>query len=92
MSEDDFLYVDCDKHGRGIAAVVCRHLCNEKEKPAGFIENSSEPGDRQAWCHKCEEFFTEQGEMTEAFKKFNDMALVCEACYEDLKSRHSHTN
>jgi len=92
MSEDDFLYVDCDKHGRGIAAIVCRHQCNEKEAPIGFIENCTEPGDKQAWCHKCEEYFIEQGDMTDAFKEFNDMAIVCEACYDIIKSKHDRTN
>ena len=89
MSEDELLYVDCDKHGRGLAAVVCRHLCNDKTALLGFVENSSEPGDRQAWCLKCEEFFLAEGEMTEAFREFNHMAIVCEACYEVLKSRHT---
>ncbi len=92
MSEEDFHYVDCDQHGRGLAAIVCRHLCDEKKLSIGFFENSSEPGDKQAWCEKCEAFFLEQGEMTEAFKQFNDMALVCESCYEIIKSRHSKTN
>ena len=93
MSEDDYLYVDCDKHGRGLAVVVCRHLCDDKDhRPLGFIENSSEPGDKQAWCHQCEEVFTAQGGMTDEFRKFNDMALVCESCYELIKTRHSQTN
>ena len=89
MSEDDFLYVDCDKHGRGIAAIVCRHLCNEKEATAGFFENNSEPGDKQAWCQKCEELFLKEGELTDEFKKFNDMAIVCESCYDIIKLKHA---
>ncbi len=88
MSDDDLLYVDCDIHGRRPAAVVCRHLCNERERALGFIENSSEPGDKQAWCYRCEEMFDQEGEMTEAFKQFNDMALVCEACYDRIRERH----
>jgi len=88
MSDDDPLFVDCEKHGRGVAAIVCRHLCNEQESPIGFIENSSEPGDKQAWCHKCEKYFVEEGEMTDAFKAFNDMAIVCETCYAEAKSKH----
>ncbi len=88
MSDDDPLYVDCDIHGRGVAAVVCRHLCNEKTRPLGFVENSSEPGDLQAWCGQCEARFEEEGEMTEAFRAFNDFALVCETCYGDIRARH----
>ena len=74
IRKEDFLYVDCDKHGRGVAAIVCRHLCNEKITSIGFIENSSEPGDKQDWCLECEEYSIEQGEMTDAFNEFNDMA------------------
>ena len=92
MTDDDVLYVDCDKHGRGLAAIVCRHLCSVKTARIGFVENSSEPGDKQTWCLKCEELFLAEGEMTDAFKGFNDMAIVCEACYEDARSRHSRTN
>ena len=88
MSDNDPLFIDCEQHGRGIAAVVCRHLCEEQEGPIGFIENSSVPGDRQAWCQQCETFFLDQGEMTEAFKQFHDMALVCETCYDIIKSKH----
>lgn len=89
MADKDFLYVDCDKHGRGIAAVVCRHLCDDQATSPGFVENSSEPGDKQAWCLECEALFLEEGELTETFRKFNDMALVCEACYEIIRSRNA---
>ena len=88
MSEQDTLYVDCAQHGRGVAAVVCRHLCDALQQPIGFIENSAEPGDKQAWCQACEDYFIQQGEMTDAFRAFNDMALVCETCYDNLKARH----
>ena len=88
MSDDDPIYVDCEKHGRGIAAVVCRYLCDETDMPKGFIENSSEPGDLQAWCFQCEAFFESEGEMTAAFRQFNDMALVCEACYGTIRALH----
>lgn len=89
MSKDNQLLVDCDKHGKGIAAVVCRHLCAAQESPIGFIENSSEPADKQAWCQQCEELFTEEGGLTCAFKAFNDMALVCEACYAVARAKHT---
>ena len=57
--------------------------------PAGFIENCSDPDDLQAWCHACEEKFEEEGGMTDAFRQFNDMVLVCIDCYVDAKSRHT---
>ena len=92
MTDEGPLYVDCDRHGRGIAAVVCRHLCDRESPPRGFIENSSEPGDLQAWCYDCETMFEQEGEMNEAFRQFNDMALVCEACYAEIRERHDHSH
>ena len=89
MSEAEMLYVDCDKHGRGVAAVVCRHLCRSRAAPLGFIENSDEPGDYQAWCNACEAMFEKEGEMTEAFVRFNDFALVCESCYDEIRQHHA---
>lgn len=82
------LLVSCGPHGERIASVVCRHMLNGQPAPAGFIENSSDPNDLQAWCHACEEMFMAEGDMTEDFKAFNDMALVCVDCYAQAKARH----
>lgn len=57
--------------------------------PAGFIENSSDPNDLQAWCHLCEGKFEQEGGMTDAFREFNGMAIVCVVCYGEAKTRHS---
>jgi hypothetical protein len=55
----------------------------------GFIENSSDPNDLQAWCERCEEMFLSEGDKTKAFEEFNDRVIVCCVCYGDLKARHS---
>lgn len=81
--------VDCAEHGRSIACVVCTHLLHAAERSVGFIENSSDPQDLQAWCDDCEQLFEREGEMTEDFRQFNDMRLVCSVCYELIKQRHS---
>jgi hypothetical protein len=57
--------------------------------PAGFVENSSDPNDLQAWCYLCEETFQREGDMTDAFKEFNGTAIVCVVCYDEIKSRHT---
>ncbi len=82
------LLVSCGPHGERIASVVCRHLLRGQPAPAGFIENSSDPNDLQAWCHACEEMFMAEGDMTETFKAFNDMTLVCVDCYAQAKALH----
>jgi hypothetical protein len=58
-------------------------------EPVGFVENSSVPDDLQAWCHGCEAVFLQEGGMTDVFREFNGMAIVCIDCYGSLKQRHS---
>jgi hypothetical protein len=81
--------ISCDTHGERTSAVVCRHHLDVRDRSVGFCENSSDPEDLQAWCAACEELFVRLGAMTEEFRQFNDFALVCVACYADLKARHS---
>ena len=56
IEDDSPLMVDCGVHGKRIAAVVCRHMLNAHEEVVGFVENSADPNDLQAWCDKCEAF------------------------------------
>jgi hypothetical protein len=83
--------IACKTHGKITAAIVCRHLVNNNGKPLGFIENSSVPDDLQGWCFACEFFFQQQEGMTDDFKEFNDMSIVCIQCYSEIKSKHSIT-
>jgi len=90
MSEHGPLTINCKTHGGTcIAAVVCGHMVESKVLPVGFVENSSDPNDLQAWCEDCEEMFLHEDDKTEAFCEFNNRQIVCAACYLDLKSRHS---
>ena len=85
--EGEPLLVEC-KHGQGIAACVCKHLLENIEPNIGFVENSDQPGDLQAWCTLSEKYFLQEGEMTEALKKFHALKLVCEDCYAEIKARY----
>ena len=91
MTESDPLLVECGPHGKRVAAVVCRHLLSSEQAPAGFIENSDDPNDLQAWCHACEDMFQQEGEMTDAFRLFNGMSVVCVDCYVEAQAHHSLT-
>ena len=84
---DSRLVIDC-AHGKGIASIVCGHhlVLNQ---PLGFIENCSDPDDLRGWCYACEYLFQQEGEMTTAFKKFNDAKVACEKCFCDIKRYHS---
>jgi hypothetical protein len=55
----------------------------------GFVENSFDPNDQQAWCDACERMFLEEGEMTERFEAFTGMKVVCSPCYAEIKQRHA---
>lgn len=86
------LMLECAEHGTSPACVVCAHLVGARERSVGFVENSSVPGDLQAWCGECEAMFEREGEMTDAFREFNDMRLVCSVCYGLIKQRNSALN
>lgn len=84
------LTIYCGKHRReSRSAVVCRHLRSETGDVRGFVENSDDPDDRQAWCGSCEALFLEEDDLTERFRAFCDMGLVCEFCYEEIKHQHA---
>ncbi len=88
MSHDELPSIDCGMHSKRATAVVCCHMIKASHS-VGFIENSSDPDDLQAWCERCEEMFLAEGDKTEAFLAFNNMAIVCCTCYKDLKQQHS---
>lgn len=80
--------IKCACHGEQISAVVCRHHIRH-EDAQGFIELCSDPDDLQAWCYACEDMFEKEDGMTERFRAFNDMAIVCTVCYITLKKLHT---
>ena len=82
------LTINCS-HGDRPAAVVCGHLLRTKDRVVGFVENSSDPADLQAWCDACESAFLREGGLTPQFREFNDMVVVCDLCYSEIKERHN---
>lgn len=81
--------IECDQHGPSAFGLVCRHLVQNNGHPLGFVENSDDPDDLQAWCYACEYFYQQQQDLTEEFEKFCDCAIVCTKCYADIKAKHS---
>jgi hypothetical protein len=64
-------------------------MLDAQDEVVGFVENSSDPSDLQAWCEACEQVFLSEGDKTPKFREFTQMTLVCDLCYESLKARHS---
>jgi hypothetical protein len=80
--------IDCECHGKSLAAMVCEHLTVFQDQPAGFIENSNVPDNLQAWCNACEALYNIEESLTEKFKAFNNMSVVCSKCYQDIKRKN----
>lgn len=89
MATEAPMMISCGSHGERVAAVVCRHHLEVQDRIVGFVENSDDPSDLQAWCDDCEDLFLREGDKTEEFLKFNNFAVVCVDCYAQMKSRHS---
>lgn len=89
MSKPPPSLIDCPEHARQPAAVLCQHLLDRSAGALGFVENSAEPTDRQAWCGRCEELFVAEGGMTDAFRRFHGMKVVCARCYEGARRAHT---
>jgi len=89
MASDAPMMINCDSHGERVAAVVCRHQLEVRDRVVGFVENSNDPNDLQAWCNDCEDLFLREGDKTETFLKFNNFAVVCVDCYAWMKASHS---
>ena len=88
MSKERANIIKCGTHGQRIAAVVCHHIVDTKDHAVGFIENSNDPEDLQAWCDACEQFFLREQALTKTFEAFNDRKIVCDFCYELMRERH----
>jgi len=86
---DQPLTIECGTHGRRRTGCVCGHLIGVTDVSLGFVENSSDPDNPQGWCDDCEKMFLRENGMTDVFLAFNDMAVVCVACYAQIKARHS---
>lgn len=82
------MLIDCECHGTSITAVVCGHLVGNVVHPLGFIENCADPHDLQGWCYACEYVFLQKEEMTQKFREFNKMSVVCGSCYAEIKAKH----
>jgi hypothetical protein len=90
MGDDAKASVRCGTHGNRTPAVVCCHHVISKDAVVGFVENSTDPDDLQAWCDACEQMFLAEGGLTDAFRRFNDLRIVCDFCYAGLRDRHTH--
>ncbi len=87
--DDGPLLIDCKEHQRQRAAVLCQHLVAPSAVGLGFIVNSDDSDDLQAWCSECEAYFLAEGGMTSAFQAFNGMSVVCTRCYEAARKANA---
>jgi len=86
---EDKTEIDCACHGKSTASIVCGHLTKNNGQALGFIENTDDPEDLQAWCYACEYLYNLEQDLTEKFKEFNSFSVVCCQCYQGIKVKHS---
>ena len=85
--EQELRRIDCDNHGGGFAAYICKHLvANPAQK---WFGNQPDDEDKwpDAWCAVCEEIFQEQGEWNEKNESKVEIKLVCHRCYEEMRGK-----
>lgn len=88
QEDDDDRTVECETHGTRTCTIVCCHLLRPTDLILGFVEDM-DPEDPLAWCNECEKRYAREQEWTEAFRRFADLKVVCDACYAQLKELHS---
>ena len=86
MSERE--QIECTHHGRSWMASVCGHVVRNHGVPLGFVENSDDPQNKEGWCYACELVFLQEEDKTERFRAFNQHAVVCARCYDEIRARH----
>jgi hypothetical protein len=72
------LKINCNVHGKSDSSVVCGYLVNNVGVALGFVENISITSNFQGCCYACEFVFSQEQDMTEKFKSFDQIAMVCE--------------
>lgn len=83
--------VECEDHGSGFAAFVCKHLHLNPIQEWFSREPDEEHKWPDAWCSTCDAFFQEQNEWNEKNESKIEIQLICHHCYERLRSRGSFT-
>jgi hypothetical protein len=56
------MMISCGAHGERISAIVCRHHLDVRDRAVGFVENTDDPDDMQAWCDDCEDLVLREGD------------------------------
>jgi hypothetical protein len=79
--------IKCDAHGEGYQTYVCEHLVEVPEQ-TWFSDDASESNQwPDAWCAECNAFFLEQGEWNDKNEPNLKIKLLCNQCYEMLRSQ-----
>lgn len=82
----------CDAHGKQSRyAIVCRHLMESlnSKKSVGLNtpwEEIAADEPFEAWCEKCELVLNKEKGWNDDSEKLADFKLVCEKCYDDMKT------
>jgi hypothetical protein len=83
--------VECKRHGRGHATIVCGHLPGAVG--AGFFSARGGPTEDErpdAWCVRCEEALDAEGGWNGAMQEFASLTLLCSGCYDEVRAKNRY--
>ena len=84
--------VECGTHGKSRPAFVCSHLVgtSETKENVGINFVFDEDGNVNAWCDKCEDFVSKNGdEWNDETEAFANIQLACDNCFLVLKTHNT---
>jgi hypothetical protein len=81
--------IDCERHGTGVATLVCGHLDNGRDL-GFFTPSGSEEAWPTGWCEICDRAMRAHGGIDEAIAEMMRLKPVCHLCYEEIRARNLH--
>jgi hypothetical protein len=84
-------HIECSTHGAANETFVCEHILSNPAQQ-WFSEKPDEDNKwPDSWCAACEEAFQQQGEWNDKNNQKLNIKLLCNYCYENLRSKDPTT-
>jgi hypothetical protein len=75
--------ISCDKHGKQLAAFVCKHLVDSLRDQISRGIHFGEAD--EAWCDECEKELSDVGEWTSEMMDRAGVTVICVSCLDNAK-------
>jgi len=78
--------INCETHGSGQKAFICQHLLlDPRQEWFSDLPSPTKPWP-DAWCSECNKFYQAQGEWNDENEDQIEIKLICNRCYESLRT------